>query len=102
VISQAYVTSGKGFSPYGENKVYPEIQFQPQTQKNPILDFRFAILDGTAESPHEFAPKSPKIGYGVHTNRLMGYPTATGPLNPPRLGDFERIEFSQNWRGGGV
>jgi hypothetical protein len=35
VISQAYVTSGKGFSPYGENKVYPEIQFQPQTQKNP-------------------------------------------------------------------
>jgi tetratricopeptide (TPR) repeat protein len=34
VISQAYVTSGKGFSPYGENKVYPEIQFQPQTQKN--------------------------------------------------------------------
>jgi HEAT repeat protein len=36
VISQAYVTSGKGFSPYGENKVYPEIQFQPQTQKNHI------------------------------------------------------------------
>jgi hypothetical protein len=34
VISQAYVMSGKGFSPYGENKVYPEIQFQPQTQKN--------------------------------------------------------------------
>jgi HEAT repeat protein len=36
VASQAYVTSGKGFSPYGENKVYPEIQFQPQTQKNHI------------------------------------------------------------------
>jgi hypothetical protein len=38
VISQAYVTSGKGFSPYGENKVYPEIQFQPQTQKNQQSD----------------------------------------------------------------
>jgi hypothetical protein len=36
---QAYVTSGKGFSPYGENKVYPEIQFQPQTQKNPEFPF---------------------------------------------------------------
>jgi hypothetical protein len=46
VISQAYVTSGKGFSPYGENKVYPEIQFQPQTQKNPFAPiFRSAAIE---------------------------------------------------------
>jgi murein L,D-transpeptidase YcbB/YkuD len=49
VISQAYVTSGKGFSPYGENKVYPEIQFQPQTQKNHLYCYlisscKFAAL----------------------------------------------------------
>jgi hypothetical protein len=44
VISQAYVTSGKGFSPYGENKVYPEIQFQPQTQKNRKLMKKDRVL----------------------------------------------------------
>jgi hypothetical protein len=63
--------------------------------------------DRTTEEKLKVADKlqaSPKLigcGYRVHTSRSVFVSIDLSPLNPPILGDFERILFSCSPRIGG-
>jgi alkaline phosphatase D len=84
VASQAYVTSGKGFSPYGENKVYPEIQFQPQTQKNQFLTYSTlaggSVIAADLFSKKGFAQSAPGIITSDSLRPTIPYGVASGDV----------------------